>query len=138
MANDALVQSVKKIMTLAKEGKHDEAHQGYGALFSSAEFATYRLEEQRQALRLVIRTKGVAPHGNAAFLEAYRGALVALKALTDAHKEPADYELLGICNVVLGNEKAAEAAFRTGLTLERERSPQSDLCGSLMKWLASV
>jgi hypothetical protein len=61
-----------------------------------------------------------------------------LKALIAAHDDPGDYELYGICQVVTGDEKGAAASFRKGLTMERERNPQSDLCGSLMKWVAAV
>ena len=37
-----------------------------------------------------------------------------------------------------GDEKSAREAFQKGLDLERARDPQSNLCGSLMKWVASV
>jgi hypothetical protein len=40
--------------------------------------------------------------------------------------------------VLIGDEKRAGDMFRTGLRMERERNPQSDLCGSLMKWVAAV
>ena len=38
-----------------------------------------------------------------------------------------------MCHVLLGNEESASAIFRAGLTIERDKNPQSDLCGSLMK-----
>jgi hypothetical protein len=41
--------------------------------------------------------------------------------------------MLGICYVITGDHQSADKAFRAGLTLERERNPQSDLCGALMK-----
>jgi hypothetical protein len=34
---------------------------------------------------------------------------------------------------VVGDEATASAIFKAGLAIERERSPQSDLCGALMK-----
>ena len=58
MANEALVQAVKSIMKLGKEGKVDEAYQGYNSLFESPDFETFRPEDQRQALRLMINAKG--------------------------------------------------------------------------------
>ena len=51
---------------------------------------------------------------------------------------PEDFQWLGICQMVAGNEKEASELFRTGLKIERDRNPQSDLCGSLMKWVAAV
>ena len=53
--------------------------------------------------------------------------------MVSTHNEPADFELLGMCHVVVGNEAGAAAVFRAGLTIERERNAQSDLCGALMK-----
>ena len=53
--------------------------------------------------------------------------------MVSAHGDPADHELLGICHVCLGNEESASAIFRAGLAIERQRNPQSDLCGALMK-----
>jgi hypothetical protein len=49
------------------------------------------------------------------------------------HNEPADYELLGVCHVVLGNEESASNIFKAALAIERERDAASPLCGSLMK-----
>ena len=70
--------------------------------------------------------------------EAHRAALGLLSALVSGHAEPADHELLGICHLVLGDEPSAAAVFRAGLALERERDPQSKLCGTLMKRVSMV
>src|SRR5947208_1088081 len=58
VANEALVQSIKDIVALAKEGDLDGSYDGYRDLFASAAFGTYRVEDQRQALRLMIARKG--------------------------------------------------------------------------------
>ncbi len=133
MSNEALVRSVKEIVALAKSGDSDGSYRGYRDLFASAEFATYRAEDQRQALRLMVLAKGVKGPPTAAMLEAYRAAVGPLTGLVSSLGEPSDHELLGICHVALGNEASASDIFKAGLAIERERNPQSDLCGTLMK-----
>jgi hypothetical protein len=133
MANDVLVQAVKRIVHLAKNGQLDQAYGGYRSLFESPEFVTYRPDDQRQVLRLMILAKGAPSPPGAPMIEAHRSAVVPLTELVSAHGEPGDHEMLGICHVVLGNEDSASAIFRAGLAIERERNAQSDLCGALMK-----
>jgi hypothetical protein len=105
VANEALVKSVKEIAAASKAGNTEGAYQGYRDLFASEAFAGYRVEDQRQALRLMILAKGDA----------------------------GDHELLGVCQLMLGDEASANTTFRAGLAIERLRDPQSNLCGSLMK-----
>ena len=133
MANEELVRSIKAIVTRAKDGDPDGAYQGYRDLFASEPFAGFRPEDQRQALRLMVMMKGAPKPPTPPMVEAHRAALVPLRALVDQHAEPADHELLGICHVVCGDEASASTVFRAGLAIERERSPQSPLCGMLMK-----
>lgn len=133
MANDELVAAVKKIVGVAKTGDLDAAYVGYRDLFASPAFPSYRPEDQRTALRLMVLAKGTPPKQSEAKLEAHRAALPVLIKLVADLKEAGDHEMLGVCHVVLGNEDAARAIFKTGLAIERERNPQSDLCGSLMK-----
>jgi hypothetical protein len=133
MANEALVSAVKVIVGNARSGKLDEAYAGYRSLFTSPGFRGYEPNDRRQALRLMIHAKGVPDPATPAMLEAHRAALEPLTELVSMHNEPADFEMLGICHVVLGNEAGAATVFRAGLTLERERNAQSDLCGALMK-----
>lgn len=133
MANEVLVSTVKSIVANMRAGKTDEAYAGYRALFSSPEFATYEANDQRQALRLMIHAKGVPDPPPPAGVEAHRAALAPLTVLVKQHKEPADLEMLGMCQVAVGDEAAAGVTFREALTLERERNAQSDLCGVLMK-----
>jgi hypothetical protein len=138
MPNEELVATVKKIVTARREGKEEEAWNGFRDLFAAPAFPKYEPAEQRQALKLMIDRK-LAPHMPKPWvIEAHRAALGPLTELVSAHNDPADYELLGICHVVVGNEQAAGNIFRTGLKLERDRDPQSTLCGSLMKWVAAV
>jgi hypothetical protein len=133
MANEALVSVIKGIIANARGGKLDEAYQGYRELFSSPIFRTYEPSERRQALKLMVLAKGIPDPAPPAILEAHRAAIEPLTELVSAHGEPGDYEMLGICHVVLGNEAGASHVFRAALAIERERSPGSDLCGALMK-----
>jgi hypothetical protein len=133
MANEALVTSVKAIVANVRAGKPDEAYAGYRALFSSPAFRTYEVADRRQALKLMILAKGIPQIPGPAIVEAHRAAIEPLTEMVSTHNEPADYEMLGMCHVVVGNEAGAAAVFRAGLTIERERNAQSDLCGALMK-----
>ena len=133
MANEELVRSIKEIVTRAKGGDPDGAYRGYQDLFASTEFGTFRVEDQRQALRLMVMMKGAPKPPTPAMVEAHRAALGTLSGMVAVHSDPADHELLGICHIVCGDEASASSVFRAGLAIERERSPQSPLCGMLMK-----
>jgi hypothetical protein len=133
MADKHLVDAVKAIVAQVRAGERDQAYAGYQALFANPVFRTYEAGDQRNALRLMIHAKG-APHvPTPAMVEAHRAAIEPLTELVSKLEEPADYEMLGMCHVILGNEAGAGAVFRAALTIERERNAQSDLCGSLMK-----
>jgi hypothetical protein len=138
VANEALVQAIKEIVGRAKDGDLDGAYNGYRDLFASADFLGYRSEDQRQALRLMVMLKGAPKPPTAAMVEAHRAASGPVAALVSAHGEPADHEVLGMCQLVLGNEADASTTFRAGLAIERERSPQSKLCGVLMKRVSEL
>jgi hypothetical protein len=133
MPSSELVAAVKRIVASARAGDLDAAYAGYKELFSGPAFATFEPNEQRQALRLMVHAKGVPDPPTPAMVEAHRSALAPLVALVRAHGEPADHEMLGMCQVATGDEKAAAEVFRTALAIERERNAQSDLCGALMK-----
>ena len=138
MANEALSEAVKGIIAKAKEGGLDAGYEGYKALFASPAFASYRAEDQRVALRLMVLMKGTPQVPTAAMKGAHGVAAGLLTALVSAHAEPSDHELLGMCHVVLGDEASAATVFRAGLDLERARDPQSKLCGTLMKRVSMV
>ena len=133
MANAELVASVKRIVAFAKAGDTDTAYSGYRDLFSSPEFATYRPEDQRTALRLMVLAKVVASKRTPAMIEAHQSAIPPLTNLVATIADPGDHELLGMCLVLVGNEDEARRVFRTGLALEREHNAQSDLCGAFLK-----
>ena len=138
MANEALVTSVKAIVANVRAGKPDEAYAGYRALFSSPAFRTYEVADRRQALKLMILAKGIPTFPSPAIAAAHQAAMGPLRALIAAEGEPADHELLGLCQARTGDNDGALVTFKAGLDLERARDAQSDLCGRLMKWVASV
>jgi hypothetical protein len=138
MANEELVAAVKQIAALARVGNLDQAYFGYRDIFSSPVFMTYRAEDQRQVLRLMILAKNAPRTPTASMIEAHQAAVPALTELVSVHQEPADHEMLGICHLILGHEQSASTIFRAGLNLERERSPGSDLCGELMKRISMI
>jgi hypothetical protein len=133
MPSPELVAAVKGIVANARAGDLNAAYAGYRALFSGAAFAGFDAHEKRQALRLMIHAKGVPDPPTPAMVEAFRAALAPISQLVKLDGEPADYELLGMCHVAMGDEKSAAEVFRVALTIERERNAQSDLCGALMK-----
>ena len=137
MSKEALVNAVKQIMSQSRGGDVEGSFDGYAALFSSPEFPANKPEDMRQALKLLILQKR---HGQASekLIAAHRAAIPALTELVSSHNEPEDYEMLGICHLIIGNEEAASNMFRQGLTLERERNAASDLCGRLMTRVAAL
>jgi len=137
MSKEALVAAVKENVTLSRSGDTEGSFDGYAALFAQPYFGENRPEDQRQALKLLILAKR-AGQPTEKLLAAHRAAIAPLTALVAAHSEPEDFEMLGICHVLTGNEAEAANLFRQGLTLERERNPASDLCGRLMTRVASI
>ncbi len=133
MPSPELVAAVKTIVASARAGDLDAAYGGYRTLFSGAGFASFDPQDRRQALRLMVHAKGIPDPPTPAMVEAFRAALTQLTQLVKLEGEPADYEMLGMCHVATGDEKSAAEIFRAGLTIERERNAQSDLCGALMK-----
>jgi hypothetical protein len=133
MPSPELVSAVKAIVGNARAGDLEAAYGGYLALFSSPTFVAFAPNDKRQALRLMIHAKGVPSPPTQTMIAAHRAALGPLTQMVALESEPADYEMLGMCHVATGDEKAAGEVFRAGLTIERERNAQSDLCGTLMK-----
>jgi len=138
MANEALVTAVKAIVTTARAGGLDAGYAGYRELFTSPVFSTYEPQDQRQALKLMVHAKNAPRPSSAAMIEAHRAALVPLQELVSRHNDPADYEMLGMCHIVVGNEEGASSIFRAGLAIERERNAQSDLCGAFMRRISML
>jgi hypothetical protein len=137
MANEALVKAVKDIAAASKAGDPERAYIGYHELFADEAFGGYRVEDQRAALRLMVLAKGVPPKPTPAMAQAYQSALQNLTRLLPLG-EAADHEMLGVCQVMLGDETSASVTFRAGLAIERQRDPQSPLCGRLMKRVSMI
>ncbi len=137
MSKEVFVAEVKRIVGLMRGGEPDSANTAFGELFASPLFADQRPEDRRQAFKLLVLAKrsGEPP---ATLIEALRAANGPLEALVEATHDPEDYEMLGVCRKVLGDPDAAALAIREGLRLERERNPQSDLCGRLMTRLSAL
>jgi hypothetical protein len=138
VANKELGQAIKDIVTRAKGGDIDGAYHGYRDLFASEAFRNFRPEDQRQALRFMVFMDGAPKPMTPSMLEAHRVAAGRLTELVSTLGESSDHELLGICHVALGDEASASAVFRAGLAIERERDPQSKLCGTLMRRVAAL
>ena len=137
MSKEFLVNSVKAIMATQRSGDTESSYDGYAKLYAAPEFGANKPEDQRQALKLLILAKR---HGTPTpkLVEAHRSAIPALTELVSVHNEPDDYEMLGICHLLIGNEAAAANMFREGLTLERAKNAGSDLCGRLMTRVSSL
>lgn len=148
MTKDELVGVVKQIMGHFRDGKNQAAYEAFQALLERPSFGQLRPEEQRQALKLLIQGKrtelGMHRELNAndpldaSIQRSHRAALQPLTELVSTLGEPEDFELLGMVHQRLGNLDSASSIYRAGLQIERERSPQSDLCGALMTRLSSV
>jgi hypothetical protein len=136
--NEALVASIKAIVARARAGDIDGAYAGYCELFQSEAFRGYVPQDRRQALRLMVHAKGVPDPPTPAMVKAHAAAVAPLKELVAQLGEPLDYEMLGICQVAVGDEAAAGETFRKGLAIERDRNLQSDLCGALMKRISML
>lgn len=136
MANEALVSAIKEILNAAKTDPEGGLN-GFAKLFASADFAGYRPEEQRQALKLAVMAKRKGPP-TPALIEMHRAAIGPLSGLVRDHGDPADYEMLGTSQLAAGKEADAATTFKTGLDLERTRNPDSDLCGRLLKLYSSI
>jgi hypothetical protein len=137
MSKEALVSAVKQIMSQSRSGDVEGSYEGYANLYRMPEFTANKPEDQRQALKLLILAKR---HGNPSekLIDAHRAAIAPLTELVSTISEPEDYEMLGICHLLIGNDQAASNMFRQGLTLERARNPASDLCGRLMTRVAAI
>jgi hypothetical protein len=133
MAEQGLVDAVKAIVSSARAGDRSRAYAGYKALFAGEAFRRYPANDRRQALRLMIHAKGVPNPPTPEMVEAHRAAIEPLTELVSSLGDPADYEMLGMCHVAIGNEQGAGVVFRAALAIEREHNAQSDLCGALMK-----
>ncbi len=132
-----LVATLKHIRGIAKDGHVDEAFRQYATLFSSPAFVTCPADDQRQALKLMIFGKAF-PSLTDEMQAAYRAAVPVLQALVVSHREPADYEMLGMAYVGIDEPEKGSEIFKKALDLERARNPASDLCGNLMRRVSQI
>lgn len=135
--NEVLVAALRKISTLSRNGRIDDAYAEYGRLFTSDAFADLSPDEQRHALRVMLQGDRPSP-ATPSVVEAHRAARARLDVLTTALETPGDYELLGLAHVALEDPKGASAAFSAALAIERERDPASARCAELERRMATL
>jgi hypothetical protein len=135
--NMALVNAFTTIADLLKDGKPDGAYRRFAELFSDPQFVTYRPEEQRRALRLMVLARK-RPAKTDAAIEAHRAALGPLIALVEEWGAPLDYEMLGVAHLAVDDSAAAREAFETGLAIECAMDPDSEVCASLTRRLVAL
>src|SRR5688572_8075235 len=87
-AIETLKATVKEAVALAREQRWDEFYSAYARLFQDPDFANNKLEDQRQALKLMIMTKKVPAPTSAEGIAAYQAAWYVLHRLTTEHNEP--------------------------------------------------
>jgi hypothetical protein len=133
MKNAELAKTLRLIFNTARSGRTEYAYSKLAELFSSAAFAGYEPNEQREALKLMVHASD--PPKKEFVLAANRAALGHLKKLAESLAEPADWEMLGLANLRLDDTGAANAAFEKALELERARNAESELTKSLTKRL---
>jgi hypothetical protein len=137
MSKEALKEALKQIMAQSRGGDAEGSYDGYKALFEDPIFAANKPEDQRQVLKLLVLAKRTGQPSEK-LVAAHRAAIGPLTELVSTLNDPEDYEMLGVCHLVVGNEQAASNMLRQGLTLERERNAQSDLCGRLMTRISQI
>ncbi len=135
--NAELVTTLKEIRAMAKDGRVAESYRQLGMLIGTAAFAACRADDRRRALRLLVFAK---PQSTALEdrVQAHNAAVPALQLLVVEHHDPADYEMLGMAYVALGEPEKATEIWKRALELERGRNPGSDLCGSLMRRVSAI
>jgi hypothetical protein len=132
----ALKASVKSAVALAKESRWDEFYDVYTELFRSPAFADNRADDQRQALKLMIGTKGLPAPSTPQGVGAYQAAWYVLTRLVADEKRPTDYELLGLVHLRLGDEPGAKQVFQSGLEAAQAAN-DGDTCGVFLRHLAN-
>jgi hypothetical protein len=135
--NPELVATLKGIAGIIRDGNAEEAYRQFAALFTSTSFMMCSADEQRTSLKLMLLGK-TAPAPGEDMKSAYRAAQRILQALVNEHREPSDYEMLGITYVALDEPSKASDIFKKALEIERGRDPGSDLCGNLMRRVSQL
>ena len=134
----ALLRSaVKSAIALARENKWEEFFGVYCSLFQDPSFMLNKSEDQRQALKLMIMTKGLPPPTSPPGVQAYQAAWYALSKLVADHSDPKDYELLGLTHLRLQDENGARKVFQAGLELAQNGN-DADQCGAFLRHLSTL
>ena len=139
MATEALVARIKQILALAKAGNVDEAYKAYAQLYPQRRVPDVSDGGAAQGDQARRQHQDPAEPGHALADRRVQGrdrAAAARSSAARARRRTSSGS--ASASMVAGNEKEAGELFRTGLKIERDRNPQSDLCGSLMKWVAAV
>jgi hypothetical protein len=136
--NEALVAALKNIAHLARNGRTEDAYRAYSALYSSVPFAQYSPEDQRLAVRLMLLAKAPPTMKSDAVFAAHHAAVARLEALISSSRDPADYELLGVACIVLGDPDAAEAALEAGLEIAVEKNNDAALTERIKRRLGAL
>lgn len=135
--NDEVAGALRNIIELANARRMVDAYRECTRLFKSPVFADCSPEDQRQALKLLV-VLGKTAASSEATRDAHCAARDRAQALVQHVGDPADYELMGLCQVSLNESGAAIETFRKGLELEQSRNPQSELCARLSKHVANL
>lgn len=134
----ALKAAVKSAVALARESRWDDFYSVYTELFQSQGFGENKPEDRRQALKLMIMTKGLpAPSTEHPIsIQAYQAAWYALQRLVTEHQYALDYELLGLTHLRLGDEPGAKKVFQAGMEIAQAAN-DGDTCGVFLRHLAN-
>jgi hypothetical protein len=132
-----VIATLKRNIALIREGKVDDGYRGFESFFSSDTFASFRSDDQRQALGVMVLGK-TPPHATDAVIDAHLSAIACLQRLVETSNHALDYEMLGVCHQVIEDTETAAKMFARALEIERANNPQSELCGRLMKRASSV
>lgn len=95
VASAVLAAGLKKLVSLSRSGRTEEAYDEYRVLFSSAAFADYSPDDQRLALRQMLTMTAPSPSTESA-VDAHRAAILRAKALADVHGDPRDHEIVSL------------------------------------------
>jgi hypothetical protein len=142
--DEALAAALRKAGVFGKAGRTEDAYRAYAKIFADPTFATYSVEDQRHALRAMTAAKLPADgprkplRVSDARRDALRAALGRAQALLRQHVTPSDYELVGQCELALGERAAAARTFKRGLDLERKANPTSALGERLEQLLSAT
>ena len=135
---EAVKQTAKAAAAFARESKWDEFFGAYTWLFQFPSFEQNKPEDQRQALKLMILTKGLPPPTTQHGVAAYQAAWYVLTRLMGEHQPTMlDYLLLGLTHLRLADEPGAKKLFDTGYAMAQDAN-DGDMCGEFLRYLSTI